>query len=41
LTGLAIGVCGPGGLGEAVSKAVAEIDSKARTKVGGIEIHEE
>lgn len=41
LSGLAVGVCGPQGLGDGVMRAVGEIDGGARRSIGGIEVHEE
>ncbi|KAG2004715.1 ferric reductase transmembrane component, variant 2 [Coprinopsis cinerea AmutBmut pab1-1] len=41
IMGVAVGVCGPAGLGDDVVKAVAGIDAARRDQVGGIEIHEE
>ena len=41
LSGLAVGVCGPQSLGDGVMRAIGEIDGARRTKVGGIEVHEE
>lgn len=41
LSGLAVGVCGPQGLGDGVMRAVGEIDGDARSCIGGIEVHEE
>ncbi|KAG6902432.1 hypothetical protein C0995_016611 [Termitomyces sp. Mi166 len=41
VSGMLVGVCGPVGLGDDVSKAVAAIDPSRRDQVGGIEIHEE
>ncbi|TFK81375.1 incomplete iron reductase [Polyporus arcularius HHB13444] len=40
-TGVIVGVCGPGGLGSEVRKAVADFDPDSRKRVGGIELHEE
>ncbi|KAI0699751.1 iron reductase [Cerioporus squamosus] len=40
-TGIIVGVCGPGGLGAEVRKAVANFDPDSRKRVGGIELHEE
>lgn len=40
-TGVAVGVCGPVGLGRDVARAVAKVDAVRRDRVGGIEIHEE
>ncbi|KAG5734705.1 Ferric reductase transmembrane component 5 [Termitomyces sp. T112] len=41
VSGMLVGVCGPVGLGDDVSKAVATVDPSRRDQVGGIEIHEE
>ncbi|KAG6828794.1 hypothetical protein H0H92_006733 [Tricholoma furcatifolium] len=41
VSGMLIGVCGPVGLGDDVSRAVAAIDPARRDQVGGIELHEE
>lgn len=41
LSGLAVGVCGPQSLGDGVMRAIGEIDCPRRTRVGGIEVHEE
>ncbi|KAJ7182696.1 hypothetical protein C8R43DRAFT_1116328 [Mycena crocata] len=39
--GLIVGVCGPVGLGDDVSRAVGLVDPMKRDQIGGIEIHEE
>ncbi|KAG5640475.1 hypothetical protein DXG03_008380 [Asterophora parasitica] len=41
VSGMLVGVCGPPGLGDDVSRAVATISSARRDQVGGIEMHEE
>ncbi|KAG6837411.1 hypothetical protein H0H93_010029 [Arthromyces matolae] len=41
VSGMLVGVCGPVGLGDDVSRAVAAIDPARRDQVGGIEMHEE
>ncbi|KAG6911018.1 hypothetical protein DXG01_005433 [Tephrocybe rancida] len=41
VSGMLVGVCGPAGLGDDVSRAVAAIDPGRRDQVGGIEMHEE
>ncbi|KAG6815967.1 hypothetical protein H0H87_009817 [Tephrocybe sp. NHM501043] len=41
VSGMLVGVCGPTGLGDDVSQAVAAIDPGRRDQVGGIEMHEE
>ncbi|KAG5636484.1 hypothetical protein H0H81_007849 [Sphagnurus paluster] len=41
ISGMLVGVCGPPGLGDDVSRAVATIDPARRDQVGGIEMHEE
>lgn len=41
LSGVIVGVCGPGGLAEQVRKVVSDIDPKRRKDVGGVELHEE
>ncbi|KAJ7040741.1 hypothetical protein C8F04DRAFT_1032152 [Mycena alexandri] len=40
-SGLIVGVCGPVGLGDDVSKAVGLVDPAKRDEIGGIEIHDE
>ncbi|KAG6888257.1 hypothetical protein C0992_009146, partial [Termitomyces sp. T32_za158] len=40
VSGMLVGVCGPVGLGDDVTKAVATIEPARRDQVGGIEIHE-
>ena len=39
--GVAVGVCGPVGLGEQVKKTVASVDGARRVGAGGIELHVE
>ncbi|KAG6864732.1 hypothetical protein C0991_007474 [Blastosporella zonata] len=41
VSGMLVGVCGPTGLGDEVSRAVGAIDPARRDQVGGIEMHEE
>lgn len=41
LSGVVVGACGPVGLADDVSRAVGQVDSRRRTAVGGIELHEE
>ncbi|KAF5381629.1 hypothetical protein D9615_005461 [Tricholomella constricta] len=41
VSGMLVGVCGPPGLGDDVSRAVATIEPARRDQVGGIEMHEE
>jgi len=41
LNGVIVAVCGPPGLGDQVSTAVRNVDSKKRDAVGGIELYEE
>lgn len=40
-TGMIVGVCGPLGLTDDVSKAVGRIDPSRRDQIGGVEMHEE
>ncbi|KAJ7768302.1 hypothetical protein B0H16DRAFT_313474 [Mycena metata] len=40
-SGLVVGVCGPVGLGDDVSKTVGLVDPAKRDEIGGIELHEE
>jgi hypothetical protein len=40
-SGLLVGVCGPVGLADDVSKAVEVVEQAKRDQIGGIEIHEE
>lgn len=40
-TGTLIGVCGPAGLADDLSKAVGFVEPSRRDQVGGIELHEE
>ena len=39
--GVAVGVCGPGGLAVETAKAVKSVDTDLRRSCGGIELHEE
>lgn len=41
ITGMIVPVCGPVGLADDVSNAVAKVDPLRRDQVGGIELHEE
>lgn len=41
LSGVLVGVCGPGGLGQSVREAVDAVDDETRKSVGGVEIEEE
>jgi ferric-chelate reductase len=41
LSGVVVGVCGPVGLGDEVSKAIGQVDSGRRKAVGGVELQEE
>ncbi|KAF6760556.1 ferric reductase transmembrane component [Ephemerocybe angulata] len=41
VSGVVVGVCGPISLGEQVVRSVGEIESATKSRVGGIEIHEE
>jgi ferric-chelate reductase len=40
-SGMLVGVCGPLGMGNDVVAAVSGIDSKMKTQIGGVEIHQE
>lgn len=39
--GMIVGVCGPTGLGDDVTKSVGLVDPAKRDQIGGIEVHEE
>jgi ferric-chelate reductase len=41
LTGVVVGVCGPGGLAEDLRKAIGSIDPRRYKAVGGVELCEE
>ena len=41
LCGVIVGVCGPVGLSDDASRAIARVDHVKRKSVGGIELHEE
>ena len=40
-SGVIVGVCGPGGLGDEVVLTIGQIDSSSRKAVGGVELHQE
>ncbi|RXW20273.1 hypothetical protein EST38_g5577 [Candolleomyces aberdarensis] len=40
-TGVSVGVCGPRSLADSVVQAVADVDSAAKYRAGGVEVHEE
>lgn len=39
--GMLVGVCGPPGMSKDVIAAVSAIDSKTKTRIGGVEMHQE
>lgn len=41
LCGVIVGVCGPVGLSDDASRAIARVDNVKRNSVGGVELHEE
>jgi len=41
LSGVIVGACGPVGLGDEVSRAIGQVDSRTRRAVGGVDVHEE
>lgn len=41
ITGLLVGVCGPVGLRDEVSRVVGSVEANRRDRVGGIEVYEE